>query len=87
MDIQEIKDFIEEKTDEDVMVFDDYETAFLGITLDDRAVYDYEEMVKYLMEKDGIDMSEAIEWIDFNTIRACDYIENPPIIIQRFFPL
>lgn len=28
---------------------------------------------------------EAVEFIDFNTIRSLDYIENAPIILNRIF--
>lgn len=49
--LKEINDYIEMNTDETVVIFDDYETAFIGLTTDCRAVYDYDKMIEYLIEK------------------------------------
>lgn len=70
---------------EDVVIFGDneYSTAFIGMTDDGRAVYDYDLMVEWLMETDHIDDVEAMEWIDYNTIRSLPYIQNAPIIVHR----
>lgn len=59
----------------------DYEDAFIGISNDDRAIYDYEKMVTYLVEKQDMTIEEAVEWIDYNTIRALPYYDNAPIIM------
>lgn len=59
----------------------DYEDAFIGISNDDRAIYDWEKMVAYLVEKQDMTEEEAIEWIDYNTIRALAYYEKAPIIM------
>lgn len=69
---------------EDTVLFKnyDYENALVGVTMEGRAVYDYDKMVKYLVEKHCFEEIDAIEWIDYNTIRAIPYAgENAPIII------
>ena len=59
-----------------------YDDALIGISDDNRAVYDYNKMVKWLMEEEGFAEEEAIEWIDYNTIRALSYMgEKAPIIM------
>lgn len=59
-----------------------YDDALIGISEDNRAVYDYDKMVKWLMEEEGFSEEEAIEWIDYNTIRALSYMgEKAPIIV------
>ena len=70
---------------DDVLVFDSpsYRSAFLGVSHDNRAVYDYDLMIDYLMETEGWDVDEAIEWIDYNVIRALPYYPNSPIILHR----
>lgn len=80
-----IEDRITDAGYEDVVVFanDEYDTAFIGITDDGRAVYDYDKMVEYLMERDGMTDTEAIEWIEYNTIRALPYMPGAPVIIHR----
>ena len=62
-----------------------YDTALIGVTHDDRAVYDYDLMVEWLMEDQGFTEEEAVDWIDFNTIRALPYMgADGPIVLHRF---
>ena len=71
---------------EDIMILDNfsYDDAFIGVTHDDRAVYDYDKMVKWLMDTQGFSETDAIEWIDYNTIRALPYFgDKAPIILYR----
>lgn len=71
---------------EDVVVFENYsyDDALIGVTEDNRAVYDFDKMVKWLCEKEGFSPEEAIEWIEYNTIRALPYAgEDAPIIMYR----
>lgn len=59
-----------------------YDDALIGITSDNKAVYDYDKMVNWLMETENFTLEEAVEWIDYNTIRALPYMgENAPIIM------
>lgn len=63
---------------EDVVLFsgDAYETALVGVTEDNRAVYDFEKMVDWLMDTQGIDREAAMDWICYNTI--CDLPNTGP---------
>lgn len=82
----DVRELIEDYEFEDVIIFSnpDYASAFVGISEDNRAIYDYDKMVKFLMDKDGITDIEAVEFIDYNTIRALPYFgENAPIIMYR----
>jgi hypothetical protein len=59
-----------------------YDDALVGISEDNRAVYDYDKMVQWLVKEEGFTEEEAIEWIDYNTIRALPYMgEKAPIIM------
>lgn len=63
-----------------------YDDALIGVTDGGRAVYDYEKMIQWLIEKDEMTAEEAIEWIDYNTIRALPYFgENAPIIMYPLY--
>lgn len=69
---------------EEVLTFDgeEYDDALIGITTDNRAVYEFEKMVDCLMNKYGWSDLEAIEWIEYNTIKALPYFgANAPIIM------
>lgn len=57
-----------------------YEDAFLGVSSDDRAIYDYEKMVESLVNHEDMTEDEAREFIDYN---ATFYIEGGPIILYR----
>ena len=60
----------------------DYETALIGVTHDGRTVYDFEKMVEWLIETEGFTDVEAIEWIEYNTVRALPYMgSDSPIIV------
>ena len=59
-----------------------YDKAVIGVSEDNRVVYDYEKMVEWLMEEEKMTEEEAAEWIDYNTIRALPYFgEGAPIIV------
>ena len=62
-----------------------YDTALIGVSHDDRAIYDYDLMVEWLMEDQGFTEEEAVDWIDYNTIRALSYMgADGPIVLHRF---
>lgn len=59
-----------------------YDDALIGVSNDGRAVYDYNLMIDWLMNEEGWSDEEAIEWIEFNTIRALPYMgSDAPIIM------
>ena len=71
---------------EDVIVFsgDSFDDALIGISEDNRAIYDYDLMVEWLMREDGMTSEEAMEWIDYNTIRSLQYVgDKAPIIMFK----
>jgi len=70
---------------EDTVIFSDfsYDDALIGVTDDGRAVYDYDKMVDWLVKTEGWSEEEAIEWIEYNTIRALPYLgDQAPIVIH-----
>ena len=84
MTLEGIKDLITELGYENVKVFEDYDyaDAFIGMSHDGRAVYSYDRMVEWLMLKENWSYEDAIEWIDYNTIRALPYFEpGAPIVV------
>lgn len=62
-----------------------YDDALIGVSNDGRAIYDYNKMIDWLMNKEGWSDNEAIEWIEFNTVRELPYMgEGAPIIMYGF---
>lgn len=62
-----------------------FDSAIIGVSHDDRVVYDYDEMVVGFAEENGITEEDAIDFIEFNTIRSLPYVEDSPIIVHRIF--
>lgn len=69
---------------EDTIVLEspDYLSAVIGITEEGRLIYSYDKMVEHLMQTDGMDAEEAMEFIDYNTIRALPYAGNMAPIVM-----
>lgn len=85
---EETKRLLSEWNLDEAIVFDNpsYETVIVGYDIHtNRIIYDYQLMIDYLIENEQMSEEEAVEFIDFNTIRSLDYIENAPIILNRIF--
>jgi hypothetical protein len=73
---------------EGALVFDNhaYDNSIIGVTLDGRVIYEYDAMVHELMADEEWNELDAIEWIDYNTIRALSYAgDKAPIIVHLDF--
>lgn len=71
---------------EDVVIFQNYsyDDALIGVSEDGRAIYDYDAMVEWLIQTESFTEWQAVDWIDYNTIRALPYIgPDAPIIMYR----
>ena len=71
---------------EDAIVFEnpDYDDAIIGTSHDDRVIYSFDKMVECLMKDDGMSYEEAVEFIEFNTLRAIPYFgPNAPIVLMN----
>lgn len=79
-----VKSLLEELGYEDVIVFDDYgEETLIGVDSNNRAVYDYEKMAEWLIENWECTYEEAIDWIEYNTVRSLPYVgEGAPIVVH-----
>lgn len=82
---RENKELLAEMGYEDAVILEnpDYDSAIIGISECGRVIYDYDKMVEWLVEKDGMTSEEAMEFIDYNTIRALPYFANSPIIMYK----
>lgn len=85
-DIDELRVFLVERGDEKTVFFTnpDFIDAIVGISEDGRLVYSYSKMVDSLMLSDNMSYEEAVEFIDYNTIRSLPYMgEKSPIVLYR----
>lgn len=73
---------IEEQLEEGTIILEGFDEAYIGATHEGAAVYDFEKMVEVLMKRDGMTDEEAMDWLNYNTIRSLDYIPDPtPVIL------
>ena len=83
---QEVKNMLAEHGYEDTILFmnPSYANAFVGVTTDGTAIYDYEQMVQCLINEDGMNEEEAIDWVDYNCIGSRD--EGFPMVLNMSSP-
>ena len=77
---------LEEVNDRLVYIGDEpgeYLDAVIGVTHDhDHLLYSYDRLVELMMSRNGWSYEDAVEWIDYNTIRSCDYTgEFKPYVV------
>lgn len=82
---EELRKYINEEN-EDALLFDNpsFDNSIIGMSTDGRVIYSLHKMVEELATEDEIAFDEALEFIDYNTIRALIYISdsNKPIILD-----
>ena len=62
-----------------ILIFDG---CIIGVTTDNQAVYSLAQMVDWFVKSNGGSASEALEFIEANTLRALPYVENAPIVLD-----
>ena len=62
-----------------------YDEGIIGITENGNVIYSYELLAESLMLHDDWSYEDAIEWLDYNTIRTIPYMgEFQPIMLMEF---
>lgn len=84
---EKLNDYLNE-IGEPILLMDGFDEACIGLSQRMNepmlAVYSYEKMVDLLVERDGMDAEEAMEFIDFNCVGA--WIgERTPIIVMPLY--
>ena len=86
----EVRELIEELSSDyghDYVVFENpsFDRSIIGVTEDgEHLIYNYDLMVEEFCEDNEVDEEEAIEFIDYNTIRSLEYQNDlyKPIIMR-----
>ena len=67
------------------IIFDNiaFDNSIIGVTHDGRVAYDLNRMIQELCREENMTTTEALEWIEYNTIRMIPYLkpEKSPVII------
>lgn len=77
---------IRKRLPDEAIVFDNmsYDNSIIGTTFDGRAIYDYEAMILELMDDENWSLEDAIEWVDYNTLRSLGYAgAKAPLVVSN----
>lgn len=74
--VEELCEFLEAQGHEETLFFEhpSMVKAITGITDSEQLIYDYDLMIEAAMEEEGWTCEEAIEWIEYNTLRSIPYM-------------
>lgn len=73
---------------EDSIIFEnpDYDSAIVGVSDNGEIIYDFDKMVRYLVEHEDMTEEEAADFICYNSIRSLPYVgEGAPIIMYSLW--
>ncbi len=91
MNNEQLRDIIREvASDDDAILLegDEFSDGAIGLTNDNHVVYDYEKLIESLVKHNGWTEEEAIDWVDYNTLRSIPYMardgKEPIILMTRF---
>lgn len=86
IDFSELRQWCIDNDHNNTVIFrdPDYSRAVVGITDNGALIYSHEKMVEWLMKAYELTETDAIEFIDKNTLVALDYgDEMKPIILYE----
>lgn len=69
---------------ENLIIFEnpDYDEAIIGVSHDDRVIYDYDKMIEHLIKHDNMSIEEAADFISYDSIRSLSYVgPEAPIVM------
>lgn len=78
------RELLEELDYEDLVVFEnpDYDDAIIGVSHDDRVIYDYDKMLEHLIGSEDMSIEEAADFISYDTIRSLSYAGSEAPIVM-----
>lgn len=81
--LKEVIEYIvnEEPTVISYLTNPEYEKSIVGITQENRIVYDYNKLVQCCMEDLEVDEIDAIEFVEYNIIRALGYHPHGIVVL------
>ena len=81
--VEELQEYLGAQGHEETVFFEapSFVKAITGITESEQLIYDYDLMISAAMEEEGWTAEDAIEWIEYNTIRSIPYMgQYHPIV-------
>ena len=88
-EIKELEDSLrswDEEHDEGALFVAGFESALLGVAVQfahEVAVYDYDKCLDILIERDNMDIEEAIDYMEYNVLGAYAGKSTPVFLIRK----
>ena len=81
---ESIREKLHDLCEEQTVVFDNpsFDNSIIGLTFDDRVVYDWNSMIYEFMRDTNCSYEDASEYISYNTLYAEHDIDYAPVIIM-----
>jgi hypothetical protein len=87
MNLKDLEELINYETDEEIMLMDGFEEAFIGFSRrcgqPTLATYSFNKMLQVLTDRDGMEIEEAEEYISFNCVGAWMGELTPVILYEH----
>ena len=87
MNLKDLEELINYETDEEIMLMDGFEEAFIGFSRrcgqPTLATYSFDKMIQILVERDGMDVIEAEEYVSYNCAGAWMGELTPVILYEH----
>jgi hypothetical protein len=82
--VEELVEFLKSQGHEETVFFEhpSFVKAITGITDSEQLIYDYEMMIAAAMEEENWEYEEAIDWIEYNTLRSIPYMGSTHPIVS-----
>lgn len=82
--VEELVEFLKAQGHEETVFFEhpSFVKAITGITDSEQLIYDYEMMIAAAMEEENWEYEEAIDWIEYNTLRSIPYMGSTHPIVS-----
>ena len=82
--VEDLREYLESQGYEGTVFFENpsFVKAITGITDSGQLIYNYDLMIAAAMEEENWSEEEAIEWIEYNTLRSIPYMGNSQPIVS-----
>lgn len=82
--VEELREYLIAQEHEETMFFENpsFVKAITGITESGQLIYDYDLMIASAMEEENWNADEAIDWIEYNTLRSIPYMGHAHPIVS-----
>ena len=78
-----LKEYLADTYGKGMLMLDgpEFDGGIIGVSDGGRLVYSYGKLVDALAEANGWSREDAVDWVEFNTLRSLPYYGNAPVVV------